>query len=450
MSLWSWLTGSGQSSSLPRPPIEPLPPAVEQKQGSLVGSINSLAFPQPLLYAALGGYASNTGVPVTPLTALQSTVVYGCAKCISEDIAGLKVQIRRRLVTGGWIVDPLHRLNRVLRHPNKFQSRFQFWAYVLTSYCLRGNAFIYIERDQAGNPVELIPVSPDRVTVRLSPETGLLWYRINSLHIGFGVLVPPEDMLHMKNISIDGYLGLSPIACAQDAIGLALAAQQHGAILFRQGGQISGVLKHPGRLSKEAADNIAESWRDTHSGVQNAHKAAVLEEGMTFEKIAITNEDAQFLQTRQFQVADICRLYRVPPNKVGDYGRATFSNIEQQQLQYKDDCLEPHTDQLRDLMNEQLLFDDERDVYEVYWDYTSMLTGSLTQRYQAYQIGLLNGFLNRNEVRVTENMNPIPGGDEYRVPLNTAADDPNPMHGETIGQQIPREDDNGTGDRDEI
>ncbi|HSR78749.1 MAG TPA: phage portal protein [Xanthobacteraceae bacterium] len=414
----------------------------EQKQ-DIVGAMNSLAFPQPMLFAALGGQVSNTGVPVTPMTALQAAAVYGCIKCISEDIAGLVLQIRRRSPAGGWIIDYRHPLNELMRRPNRWQSRFQFWAYVLTAYCLRGNSYIVIQRDQAGRPVELVPVSPDRITLQISPE-GNLWYRVNSLHIGFGVLVPAEDMLHLKNMSLDGYVGISPIACAQDVIGLALAAQQHGAILFRQGGQISGVLRHPGKLSREATDNLAESWRNTHTGVQNAYKVAILEEGMSFDKVAITNEDAQFLQTRQFQVADICRIYRVPPHKVGDYARATFGNVEQQQQQYIDDCLAPHTDQLEDLMNEQLLFDDERPDYQTHWDYTSMLRGDQTQRYQAYQIGLLNGFLSRNEVRGLENMNPIPGGDEYRVPLNTAPT--NVMHPETIPQQIPNGADDAAGD----
>lgn len=430
MNWWSWLTGAQPSAP---PPVEPLPPATE-KQGSLVGSVNSLAFPQPLLYAALGGYASNTGVPVTPLTGLQASAFLGCIKCISEDIAGLACVIRRRLPNGGWVIDRTHRLNKLLRKPNLFQSRFQFWCYVLTSYCLRGNAFVVINRDLAGNPAELIPVSPDRVSVTISPNTGFLWYRVNSLHIGYGIMIPPDDMLHMKNISIDGYLGLSPVACAQDVLGLALAAQQHGSILFRQGAQVAGTIKHPGRLSKEAADNIAESWRNTHAGVQNAHKVAILEEGMSFDKIAITNEDAQFLQTRQFQTQEICRIFRVPPNKVGDYGRATFGNVEQQQQQYIDDCLSPHTDQLADLLNEQLFFEDERDDYEFYWDYTCMLQGNRLERFQTYQIGLLNGVLSRNEVRAQENMNPVPGGDEYRVPLNTA----DPTHPENIPQTRPK------------
>lgn len=443
MSLRSWL-----ASVIAPPPPPPAPVELDEKQATatggglgFVGGINSLAFPQPLLYAALGGYASNTGVPVTPLTALQSAAVYGCCKCIAEDIGGLDVQIRRRLPNGGWVVDRDHPLNLLFRRPNRWQTPFQFWNYLLFCAGLRGNYFCVVQRNMAGAPVELVPVSPDRVTLRISPETGMPWYIINSRMIGMGVMVPADDMLHFMNMSFDGYLGLSPIACAQDTIGLALATQQHGAVLFRQGGQVAGIIRHPGKLGERAKENIAESWRNTHGGVQNAHKPVVLEEGMTFEKVAITNEDAQFLQTRQFQVSDICRLYRVPPHKLAELGRATFSNIEQQQQQYIDDCLTPYTRQTEEICGDRLFFDDERDNYEVHFDFTSMLRGDQLKRFQAYQIATLNGWMSRNEVRARENMNPIPGGDEYRVPLNTG----DPQHPETLGQRLPSDGD-GEGD----
>ena len=432
MSFRTWLGGLIAGSPTPRvepPVIAGALAGMEKQPGDIVGSLNSMAFPQPLLYAALGGYASNTGVPVTPFTGLQSAAVYGCTKCIGEDIAGLPVQVRRKTRNGGWAVDEDHPLKMLFRRPNRLMTAFQFWTYYLTAYCLRGNAYAVIVRDDDGFPVELIPVTPDRVTVRISVVDGAPYYLVNARQIGIGVWVPPDDMLHMKNMSVDGYLGLSPIAVGQDVIGLALATQQHGAVLFRQGGQVSGVIKHPGRLSKEARDNIAESWRDTHGGVQNAHKAAVLEEGMTFEKIALTNEDSQFLQTRQFQVLDICRMYRVPPHKLAEYGRATFNNLEQMQQAYIDDCLGPATDQIEGMMNDQLLSRREWGKWQTHFDYTGLLRGDTIRRYQSYQIGLNNGFMNRNEVRALENMNPIPGGDEYRVPLNTG----NPLPGGSAG-----------------
>jgi HK97 family phage portal protein len=426
-----------KSDTAPPAPAAPAVAAAGGRGGDVVSTTNALAFP----YFPGMGFPSNAGIPVTPLTAMQSAAVYGCCKCIAEDIAGLRVQIRRATDDGGWIVDRGHPLNRLFRRPNRWQPRFHFWVFVLIAYSLRGNAYMVILRDRVGRPVELVPVWPDSVSVHppvRGDGYGRVWYTVTSRFLGGTYRVPSENMVHMMNMSFDGFVGLSPIACAQDVVGLALATQQHGAILFRQGGQVGGVLSHPGRIGTETMQAIAQSWRDVHSGVQNAHKIAVLEEGMKYEKIALTNEDAQFLQTRQFQVIDICRLYRVPPHKVGEYGRATFNNLEQQQQQYIDDCLQPHTDQLSDVLGDGLLFDDERGDYEVRFDYSTLLTGDMSQRYSAYQTGLNNGFLNRNEVRAREGMNPIPGGDEYRVPLNTG----NPIDPTNAAQQTPRDGDN--------
>jgi HK97 family phage portal protein len=408
-----WLLGAPQSSA---------PSAPETKADAAVTStLGGLGWPQPMLYAALGGYASNTGVPVTPFTALQAAAVYACIRAISQDIATLQPFIRRRLIGGGYQRELRHPLNKLFRRPNKWQTWFEFIGYAVSSICLRGNAFVVVERDRDGNPIELVPIAPDRATIMLT-EDGELWYRINSRRLGYGLLVPPDDMIHIKNISMDGYVGVSPIAIAQDVIGLALATQQHGGILFRQGGQIGGVISHPGQLSKEASDRVANSWRETHAGVQNAHKVAILEEGMAFNKVAITNEEAQFLETRRFQVIDICRLYGVPPHRLGELDKATLNNIEQQNQQYLDSALRPTVRSIEQLFDHHLLFDDERSILDCKFDFDDMTRGDQKTRFEAYQIGTLNGWMNRNEVRARENMDPITDGtgDEYRVPLNTA------------------------------
>lgn len=405
---------------------------VQKNDGAVTSTLGGLGWPQPMLYAALGGYASNTGVPVTPFTALQTAAVYGCVRCISQDIAMLRPFVRKELAVSGYTIEKRHPLMALFRNPNRWQTPFEFWSYLVTSICLRGNAFCVVERDMAGSPIELVPVAPDRVTVMLSQD-GELWYRINSRRLGYGLVVPPDDMMHLKNISVDGYMGVSPIAVAQDVIGLALATQQHGGILFRQGGQIGGVITHPGVLSKEASERIANSWRETHSGVQNAHKVAVLEEGMKFEKIAMTNEDSQFLETRRFQVVDICRLYGVPPHRLGELDKATLNNIEQQNQQYVDSALKPIARAISEQCDDHLLFSDEREGLSIQFDFDDMTRGDLVTRYTAYQIGTLNGWLSRNEVRAKENMDPVEGGDEYRVPLNTG----DPTKPQTMGQQVP-------------
>lgn len=419
--LLSRILGTGRASAPAR--VEPRvdQASVVKADAAVTSTLGGLGWPQPMLYAALGGYASNTGVPVTPFTALQAAAVYACVRSISQDIALLRPFVRRRLPGGGSRIDPLHPLNKLFRRPNRWQTWFEYQSYAVSSLCLRGNAYTVVERNGAGDPIELVPIAPDRVTIMLTEE-GELWYRVNSRRIGYGILIPPDDMIHLKNVSMDGYVGVSPIAVAQDVIGLALATQQHGGILFRQGGQVSGVIKFPHTLSKEASDRIANSWRETHAGVQNAHKVAVLEEGGSFEKIAMTNEDSQFLETRRFQVVDICRLYGVPPHRLGELDKATLNNIEQQNQQYVDSALKPTAQSIKELFDHHLLFEDERAIVETGFDFDDMTRGDLKTRYEAYQIGTLNGWLSRNEVRARENMNPIEDGhgDEYRVPLNTA------------------------------
>lgn len=366
---------------------------------------------------------SNTGQPVNHLTALQATAVYACVKCLSEDIAKLPLVIRRRLRGGGYQTDTDHPLNHLFRRPNRWQTGFEFWARVVASLVLRGNSYIAILRDQAGAPRRLIPLNPDRVSVAVSPA-GWLYYGVSHPLIGDGVTLHQDDMLHLRNPHAmlgDGVMGLSPIAAAQEAVGLALATQQHGATLFRQGAQIAGVLQTEQSLSLEAAQRLAQSWRDTYSGVQNMGKTAVLEQGLKFERVAMTNEDAQFLATRQYQTVEICRIFRVPPHKVFDLTRATFSNIENQGQDYINDALLPIGTQIEQQCEADLLFEGERERLTLGFDFDAMLRGDLNSRYSAYATAINSGFRSANECRIAENLAPIEGGDVFLTPLNMTA-----------------------------
>lgn len=385
---------------------------------------SSVAWPQSFLLGMLGAAPSATGIPVTPLTALQAAAVYGCVKCRSEDIGKLPMLVRRRMRGGrGWEILWDHPLNRLFRRPNSWMTSIDFFAYIVRSLDLRGNAYIAVARGPDGTPRSLIPLSPDRVSVLLSPN-GVLFYNINHPKLGTGLTLHQDDIIHVRGLSLDGYVGISPIAAGQDAIGLALATQQHGAAMFRQGAQVPGVLSVAGSLSPEAAKRLAHSWNETYGGVANAGKTAVLEQGAKYEKIALTNEEAQYLLTRGFQVLDICRIYRVPPHKVMDLSRATFSNIEEQNQSYIDEALQPTAEAIEQAMEQKLLFDDEMDDVELEFDFGRLLRGNAKARYETYQIATLNGILNRNEVRERERLSPVPGGDEYRVPLNTTSGNP--------------------------
>ena len=373
---------------------------------------------------SLGAWASSgTGVPMTPLASLQSSTVYACVKCLAEDIAKLPVTIRRRLPLGGFELDHRHPLNRLLRKPNRWQTAIDFWRYVVTSLVLRGNGYAAVLRDGAGNPRSLVPLNPDRVSVMISPK-GWLFYIVSHPLVGDGITIHQDDMLHLRGMSLDGgATGVSPITFAQDAVGLALATQRHGTKLFRNGAQIGGVLYTDQVLSKEAAERVAQSWSAAYSGVENAHKTAVLEQGLKFEKVTMTSEDAQFLETRKYTSIDICSLFRVPPHKVMNLDRATFSNIEDQGQSYIDDALMPIGVSAEQGMDDVLLFEDERATLSLAFEFDALLRGNMVARYTAHGIGIDKGFKTPDEARVQERMIPRGGAaDQLRFALNSAPD----------------------------
>jgi len=383
-------------------------------------SFASGAYPS-WLSAGLGALPSATGLPVTPFTALQASAVYACVRCISEDWGKLPFLVQRAR-PGGRGFDLLrdHYLARLLRRPNRWQVPVQFWSFVSICLSMRGNAYVVIVRGRGGEPISLVPVSPDRVSVLLSPK-GWLFYHVSHPLIGEGLTLHQDDVLHLRGFSLDGYLGLSPIMACPEAAGLALATQRHGATLFRQGSQIQGVLKAPGTLSPEAAKRLSNSWRETYGGVDNTGKTAVLEEGVTYDKIGMTSVESQFLEVREYQQIDICGLFRTPPHKIMRLENAHFSNIENQNQEYIDNALLPPIRQAEELMCEKLLFSEERDLIRVRCDFDELLRGDRKSRVDAGVAAVNGGLQNANEWRIGEGLNPYEGGDEFRVPLNTGA-----------------------------
>jgi len=382
----------------------------------------SLAQPSPMLSSIMGGYPSSTGTPVTPLSSLQSAAVWGCVKAISEDIAKLPVVVKRRTRGGYWAEDHDHPVCKVLFSPNRWQTWFEFARYLVASVALKGNGVAIVKRGWKGAPEALIPAMWDRVSIMMSPM-GWLFYNISHPVTGFGVTFRQEDIIHVKGGTFDGgYVGTSPINASQDAVGLSIAAQMHGAILFRQGAQIAGVLVQPEgtTLSDGARDRIRDEWKLIYGGVQNSHRVAVLEGGLKYEPLQMTNEEAQFLLTRQFQVLEICRLFRVPPHKVFDLSRATFSNIESSEQQYINDTLHPMAANIEALLRMTLFSQDEWSEYRVEFSFDELLRGDRKSRYEAHGLAIDKGILSINEVRMAEGLPPIAGGDEHRVQVNTA------------------------------
>ena len=391
------------------------PPVKKDSGGYGVGAGSSFG---------LGGYGlmpSSTGVAATPLMALGVSAYWAAVTRLATDHAKLSKRVMRALPKGGAKPDRKHRLNELFRDPNPWQNEFQFWSYVTSWYYLRGNAYILVIRDDAGQPIALVPLSPGRCSPMLSPR-GELFYACSHpvFRDGEAVTMHRDNVMHIRSvISLDGYTGLSPIAAMPDVFGLAIAAQQHAAVTFRQGTLLSGVIKHPGKLNKLARAFLRQEWQDAHAGVQNAFQTAVLDEGMVFDPLSMSNEDAQLLETRQFSVPDICRAVGVPPHKVYDLSRAHFANMEQGNLEYESDSIYPLCKQVTLECGRTLLFSDERDDTYIDTDFDELRKTDRKTRYETDEIGIRSGRFTQNEARISDGREPnVPDGDKYLTPLN--------------------------------
>lgn len=371
------------------------------------------ASPKNRLYGStysffFGGTAS--GKTVNERTAMQTTAVYACVRILAETIASLPLNIYRSTDNGKEKATD-HQLYYLLHdEPNPEMTSFVFRETLMSHLLLWGNAYAQIIRDGRGRILALYPLLPDRMTVDRATE-GQLYYEYRK-DTGY-VILRPEDILHIPGLGFDGLVGYSPIAMAKDAIGMAIATEEYGGKFFANGASPGGVLEHPGVVKDPA--RIRESWNAVYQGSGNAHRIAVLEEGMKFQSIGIPPEQAQFLETRKFQTEEICRIFRVPPHLVANLDKATFSNIEHQSISFVVHTIRPWLVRLEQGMNKALLSPSEKGQYFVGFVVDGLLRGDYASRMQGYAIGIQNGFLSPNDVRALENMNTIEHGDIYAM-----------------------------------
>ena len=371
------------------------------------------ASPKNRLYGStysffFGGTAS--GKTVNERTAMQTTAVYACVRILAETIASLPLNIYRSTGNGKEkAID--HQLYYLLHdEPNPEMTSFVFRETLMSHLLLWGNAYAQIIRDGRGKVLALYPLLPDRMTVDRTTE-GQLYFEYRK-DTGY-VILRPEDILHIPGLGFDGLVGYSPIAMAKNAIGMAIATEEYGGKFFANGASPGGVLEHPGVVKDPA--RIRESWNAVYQGSGNAHRVAVLEEGMKFQPIGIPPEQAQFLETRKFQTEEICRIFRVPPHLVANLDKATFSNIEHQSISFVVHTIRPWLVRLEQGMNKALLSQSEKGRYFVGFVVDGLLRGDYASRMQGYAIGIQNGFLSPNDVRTLENMNTIEHGDIYAM-----------------------------------
>lgn len=369
------------------------------------------------------GY-SVSGKRVDERTSMQMTAVYACVRILSEAIACLPLHLYKYNESGGKekaVKHPLYFL--VHDEPNPEMTSFIFRETIMSHLLLWGNAYAQVIRNGKGEVIGLYPLMPDRMKVDRD-EKGKLYYEYTVISaepkIGRGnestVKLKPEDVLHIPGLGFDGLVGYSPVAMCKNSIGLAIAAEEYGSKFYANGANPSGVLEHPGTLKDPS--KVRESWTQTFGGSHNAGKVAVLEEGMKYQPISIAPNEAQFLETRKFQIEEIARLYRIPPHMIGDLDRATFSNIENQSIEFVKYTLDPWVSRIESSMNRRLLSDTEKGVYFFKFNLDGLLRGDYQSRMQGYAIGRQNGWMSANDIRELENLSPVPdeeGGNLYLV-----------------------------------
>ena len=382
----------------------------------------------PVDKAADAGYSflfgrTTSGKPVNERTAMQTTAVYACVRILAEAVASLPLHVYEYQDDGGKKLVYDHPLYYLLHdEPNPEMTSFVFRETLMSHLLIWGNAYAQIIRDGAGRVLGLYPLLPDKMEVQRD-DNGNIYYVYsrnsdeNPMFKDYGnIKLKAEDVLHIPGLGFDGLIGYSPIAMAKNAVGMTLACEEYGASFFANGANPGGVLEHPGVLKDPS--KVRESWNSVYRGVNNAHKIAVLEEGMKYQQIGIPPEEAQFLETRKFQINEIARLYRIPPHMVGDLDKSSFSNIEQQSLEFVKYTLDPWVIRWEQSLQRSLLLPGEKGKYFIKLNVDGLLRGDYQSRMNGYAVGRQNGWFSANDIREMENMNPIPdeeGGNLYLI-----------------------------------
>jgi len=366
---------------------------------------------------------TTSGKTVNERTAMQTTAVYACVRILAEAVAGLPLHVYQHKTDGGKEKLVSHPLYYLLHNePNPEMTSFVFRETLMSHLLLWGNAYAQVIRDGRGQVLALYPLLPSKMDIArtASGELTYTYYRDSEesrINPDSGsVKLRRDEVLHIPGLGFDGLVGYSPIAMAKNAVGMAMATEEYGASFFANGANPGGVLEHPGVVKDPK--RVRDSWNTVYQGSGNAHRIAVLEEGMKFQAIGIPPEQAQFLETRKFQINEIARIFRVPPHMVGDLEKSSFSNIEQQSLEFVKYTLDPWVVRWEQALQQSLLLPSEKHRYFVKFNVDGLLRGDYQSRMSGYATARQNGWMSANDIRELEDMNRIPaedGGDMYLI-----------------------------------
>jgi HK97 family phage portal protein len=404
--------GSLSGGFLPPPPFARRTDEPSQAPGS---SLENPRTSWDRIFETQEGYA---GKSVNEITALQLMAVWRCVNLIAGALAKCPLNVYRRVpdigktkATNHYLWPLLHReANDVVK-----LSAYRFRRLMQTWLLLWGNAYALFEENGRGQIQRFWPLRPDRMRVTGTAASLIYTYQRPD---GSSYILPSAYMLHLRGLETDGIMGLSPIKAARQSLGLGLAAEEYGARYFGAGGKPGGYLEVMGKLTPVSKQNIRESFEDMHKGLHGAHRVGIFEEGMKYHEVGVPPEDMQFLQTRQFQGIDVARLFGVPPHKIAELARATFSNIEHQSMEFLQDCLADWMTNWEQELTVSCLSESESQTIFLEFSRDSIARGDKISRYTAYNIGRNGGWLSQNMILDEENLNRIEGGDTFLTPLN--------------------------------
>ena len=354
-----------------------------------------------------------SGQNVNADTALRVAAVYACVRILSESVASLPLHVYRRNADGSTERAKEHPLDAILSaHPNSEQTAFELRETQMGHLALRGNHYAQVVRNKRGDVAELWPLPYAKTRMERDSANNLVF------PVEGDRTFPADQIWRVAGLGTNGLQGLSPISLAREAVGLAMATEQHGATLFGNGAHPGGVLSTEGRFQDEGAiERLREQFKDHYTG-NKAHKPLVLEQGLKWSQIGLSSEDSQFLETRKFQRTEIASIFRIPPHMIADLEKASFSNIEHQSLEFVMHTLRPWLVRIEQSIQRDLFLPRERGRYFAAFNVEGLLRGDTKSRYEAYGAAIKDGWMTRNEVRQLENRNRADGLDEFLFPLN--------------------------------
>jgi len=358
-------------------------------------------------------YYANTssGAIVNKTTAMGFTPVYNAVKLLSESVSQIPLEVCETLSDGDVIKRKDHPLTRILtQNPNPDQTKVSFFSKIMVDLCLDGNSYVYIERNGSGVPMNLYCLNSDDVTMT---KNGVdVFYNTGDE----GQIYSSKEIMHFRSLSTDGYLGISPIQQCSNAIGWGLAVETYGNTFFKNGAKLSGVLSTDRQMSELSIERLKTSFQEQYSALNDANKTLILEEGLKFQQVSISNEQAQFLASRDMAIQEIARVYNIPPHMLKDLSKSSFNNIEQQSTEFVRYSVQPYLANIESEMNLKLFKESEQGRLFTNFDANGLLRGSPNDRANFYEKMVQIGAMTINEVREKENMNAVESGDELYLP----------------------------------